>query len=99
MYSDKSVKLKLNIVFKNGNIYIENKNQDNIEVIDSNSNIELINDKYKKMDKSIYEKYSFNFDNLINKDIKLKYSSIFNIFTIISNGFKKVFNYSFIKKI
>lgn len=25
MYSDKSVKLKLNIVFKNGNIYIENK--------------------------------------------------------------------------
>ena len=99
MCYDKSVKLKVNIVFKNGNIYIENKNQDNIEVIDSNSNIELINDKYKKMDKSIYEKYSFNFDNLINKDIKLKYSSIFNIFTIISNGFKKVFNYSFIKKI
>lgn len=42
------------------------------------------------MDKSIYEKYSFNFDNLINKDIKLKYSSIFNIFTIISNGFKSI---------
>ena len=98
VYSDKEEKLNLVIVFKNGNIYIKNKDHDKIEVIDNNSTIELVNDNYKKLDKSVYEKYTFDFDNIINKNIKLKYSSIFNIFTIFTNGFKKVFNYSVAKK-
>lgn len=98
-YSDTSDKLNLVIVVKNGNIYIKNKNDEKIEVIDNSSNIELINDNYKKLDKSVYEKYSFDFDKIINNNIKLKYSSIFNIFTIFSNGFKKVFGYSFVKKL
>ena len=99
MYSDKKEKLNLVIVFKNGNIYIKNKDDDKIEVIDNSSNIELINDNYKQLDKSVYEKYSFDFDKIINNNFKLKYTSIFNVFTIFSNGFKKVFGYSFIKKI
>ena len=99
MYSDSAEKLNLVIVFKNGNIYIKNKDDDKIEIIDSASNIELVNDNYKKLDKSVYEKYSFDFDKIINKNIKLKYSSIFNIFTIFTNGFKKVFDYSFVKKL
>ncbi|MBQ2872822.1 MAG: ABC transporter ATP-binding protein/permease [Bacilli bacterium] len=98
-YSDNKNKLNLIIIVKNGNLYIKNKDNEKIEVIDSSSNIELINDNYKKLDKSVYEKYSFDFDKIINKDIKLKYSSIFNIFTIFSNGFKKVFGYSFVKKL
>ena len=99
MYSDSKEKLNLIIVFKNGNIYIKNKDNDKLEVIDNNSVIELVNDNYKKLDKSVYEKYSFDFEKIINKDIHLKYSSIFNIFTIFSNGFKKVLDYSFAKKL
>ena len=99
MYSDKKEKLNLVIVFKNGNIYIKNKDDDKIEIVDSSSNIELINDNYKQLDKSVYEKYSFDYDKIINNNFKLKYTSIFNIFTIFSNGFKKVFSYSFVKKI
>jgi len=99
MYSDTKEKLNLVIIFKNGNIYIKNKDNDKIEVIDSSSSIELVNDNYKKLDKSIYEKYSFDFEQIINKNIRLKYSSIFNIFTIFSNGFKKVLDYSFVKKL
>ncbi len=99
MYSDDNDKLDLVIIFKNGNLYIKNNLDDKIEVIDNSSNIELINDKYKQLDKSIYEKYSFDFDKIINNNLKLKYTSIFNIFTIFSNGFKKVFAYSFVKKI
>ena len=91
--------MNLVIVFKNGNIYIKNKDEDKLEIIDNASNIELINDNYKQLDKSIYEKYSFDFDKIINNNIRLKYSSIFNIFTIFSNGFKKVFEYSFVKKL
>ena len=99
IYSDKKEKLNLTIVFKNGNIYIKNKGNEKIEIIDNNSTVELVNDHYKKLDKSIYEKYSFDFDKIINKDINLKYSSIFNIFTIFTNGFKKVFDYSLAKKL
>ena len=99
MYSDAAEKLNLVIIFKNGNIYIKNKDDDKIEVIDGSSNIELINDNYKKLDKSVYEKYSFDFDKIINKNLKLRYSSIFNLFTIFTNGFRKVFDYSFVKKL
>jgi len=98
-YSDTRDKLNLIIIVKNGNLYIKNKDSEKIEVIDNSSNIELINDNYKKLDKSVYEKYSFDFDKIINNNIKLKYSSIFNIFTIFSNGFKKVLGYSFVKKL
>ena len=98
-YSDTKDKINLVVVVKNGNIYIKNSDNSKIEVIDNSSNIELINDNYKKLDKSVYEKYSFDFDKIINKDIKLKYSSIFNIFTIFSNGFGKVFGYSMLKKL
>ena len=99
MYSDNKEKLNLVIIFKNGNIYIKNKDNDKIEVIDSNSTIELVNDNYKKLDKSVYEKYTFDFEKIINNALHLKYSSIFNIYTIFSNGFKKVLDYSFVKKL
>ena len=98
-YSDTVDKLNLVIIVKNGNLYIKNKDNEKIEVIDNSSNIELVNDNYKKLDKSVYEKYSFDFDKIINKNIKLKYSSIFNTFTIFSNGFKKVFGYSLVMKL
>lgn len=98
-YSDSRDKLNLVIIVKNGNIYIKNKDNEKIEVIDNNSNIEIVNDHYKKLDKSIYLKYSFDYDKIINKDIKLRYSSIFNIFSIFGNGFKQVFRYSFLKKL
>ena len=98
-YSDKEDKLNLVVIFKNGNIYIKNKDNEKIEVIDSSSNIEIVNDHYKQLDKSVYEKYSFDYDKIINKDIKLRYSSIFNMGSIISHGFKKVFGYSLVKKL
>ena len=56
-YSDKEDKLNLVVIFKNGNIYIKNKDNEKIEVIDSSSNIEIVNDHYKQLDKSVYEKY------------------------------------------
>ena len=98
-YSDTREKLELVVIVKNGNIYIKNKNDEKVEIIDSNSNIDIVNDNYKKIDKSIYEEYNLDYDKIINKDIKLRYSSIFNIFTIFSNGVKQVFGYSLIKKI
>lgn len=99
VYSDGNDKIKLDIVVKNGNIYIKSNTKEKIEVIDDNSSIEFVNAHYKKIDKDDVSKYQFDFNKVINKNIKKRYSSIFNIFTLITNGFKKVFEFSVLKKI
>lgn len=99
VYSSGNDKIKLDIVVKNGNIYIKSNTKEKIEVIDENSSIEFVNAHYKKIDKETVNKYQFNFNEVINKNIKKKYSSIFNIFTLITNGFRKVFDFSVLKKI
>ena len=99
IYHDNNEKLQVEIVIKNNNIYIRSKNNNSIEVVDEDSSIEFIDDHYHKLDKSELEKYEFDFENIIDKNRKLRYSSIFNPITFITNGFKKVFAYSLIKKI
>ncbi len=96
IYSDAKEKVNFDIVFKNGNIYI--KSDQKVEVIDEHSNIELVNEKYKKIAKEELDTYNFDMEEVI-KTKEIKYTSIFNIFTFFSNGFKKVFKYSFLKKI
>lgn len=98
-YSNNKEKLNINIVVQNGNIYIENKSKEKLELVDDDSSIEFVNDHYKKISKSIYEEYNFDFDKVINKSYKKKYSSIFNPISLIVNGFKKVRDYTFVKKL
>jgi ABC-type lipoprotein export system ATPase subunit len=99
IYSSEKDKLKLDIVVTNGNIYIRSKTIDKVEVIDEDSSIELINDHYKKIDKKDINKYNFDFKKVINNNIKKRYSSILNPISLLITGFKKVFDYSFLKKI
>lgn len=99
VYSDGNDKIKLDIVVKNGNIYIKSNTLEKIEVIDDNSSIEFVNSHYKKIDQDTIDKYEFKFNEVINKNIKKRYSSILNLFTLITNGFKKVFDFPILKKI
>ena len=99
VYSNTKNNIKLNIVISNNNIYIESLDNKRIEIIDDNSTIKMINDNYKNISKEDVDKYDFDFKNIINENKKLKYSSIFNPITFITNSFKKVFKYSLLKKI
>ena len=100
LYSDETStdKIDVKLVIKNGNIFIQAENR-KVEVVDDNSAIELINDHYKKIDKSIYEKYKYNLDEVIDKKYKVRYSSIYGIVKSIKNGFNRIFNYTILKKI
>ena len=91
--------VSLNIVVTGNNIYIESLDNQKIEVIDESSSIEMINDHRKNITKSDIDKYQFDYSNIINNSKKLRYASIFNPITFITNGFEKVFSYSLIKKI
>lgn len=91
--------LDIDIVVKNGNIYIKSKEDRRIEVIDSNSAIEFVDDHYKEIDKSLYEEYDFDFDKVVDSEIKEKYSSIIGFLPSLARGFKKIVNYPLIKKL
>ncbi len=98
IYSEKENNIDLKIVVKNGNIYIKS-NLQKVEVIDDSSSIELVDDNYKKINKTIYQQYNYNLKDVINTKIKPKYSSIYSLSKSIINGFKKIANYSILKKI
>ena len=98
VYSNSKIDLNVSIVISNNNIYIKTNDDKKIEVIDEESSIEMIDDHFKNITKEEALKYQFDFNSIINNS-KLKYSSIFNPISFITNGFKKVFNYSILKKI
>lgn len=97
IYSNNVSKTDIKLIIKEGNIYIKAKEK--VEVIDENSGIELVNNHYQKMDKSIYQEYEFDLNKLKNENHKPRYSSISGIFKSIINGGRKVANYSILKKI
>lgn len=97
-YSDNTDKVSFKIVVKNDNIYIESDSLKKIEVI-NNSNIELVDAHYEKINKKVYEEFSFDFNKVKDNKFKEKYSSIYNVVTSTKKGFRKVLNYSFVKKL
>ncbi|MBO4601303.1 MAG: ABC transporter ATP-binding protein/permease [Bacilli bacterium] len=95
IYSNDKSNVKIDIVIRNGNYYIKTYNNFLTQLVDENSAVEFIDDKYKKMNKNDLEVKSFDAEDIKHK----KYSSIFNVFSFIFKGFEKVFNYSFFKKL
>ncbi len=99
LYNDSTDKIDVELVVKNNNIYIKCNSNNKVEVLDSGSNIELVDDYYHKINKKEYEEYKFDLDKLNNDNIKIKYSSIINPIRMIKQGFKKIGNYTVIKKL
>ena len=98
LYSNKSEKLELDIVIKEGNIFIKSRNGEKIEVVDETSGIEFVDDHYKKIKKEDYEDRHYDL-NKLKGDKKLHYTSIYNPITMLKTGFKKVASYTLMKKI
>ena len=99
IYQDKDEKLDLDIVVRNGNLYIKSNKSVKIEVVDDDSNIEFINGHYKKITKIDYENSKFDLKELDNSNHRLRYTSIYNVFSMLKTGLNKIYNYTIIKKI
>lgn len=99
IYSDQPISVKLDVVVKGNNVYIQSDDSYKVEVIDQYSSIEMVDDHYKKIEKKDIDAYKFDFKNIINNQYKKRYASIINPFQMIIQGFQKVMNFSFIKKI
>lgn len=99
IFSDSGKKLKLDVVVKNGSIFIKSTDNIKLETVDENSAVKFIDDHRKKIDLETIKNYNFNFDEISNSGFKPKYSSVISIFKSIGDGFKKLSKYSTIKKI
>ena len=99
IYTNDKEKIQLDIAVIHNNIYIKTNSNYKIEALNDDSTIEMVEDHYKNISKQDVEKNSFDFKNIINEPKKIKYSSIFNPITFITNGIHKVLNYTVLKKI
>ena len=98
VYSENDEKIKLNIVVKNGNIYVQSAENVRVEVVDDNSSIEFVDDHYKALDKETLEKYEFHFKDIINNNFKKKYSNVVHILGMLGGGFKSLAKMPGLKK-
>lgn len=94
IYSEDAEKIKIDLIFKNGNIYLSTNRGDKVS---GDENIEIINDHYEEIDE--YDDIVFNVKEVSKHDYELKYSSIFKLGNFITNGFKKLLDYPLVKKI
>lgn len=96
-FSDKedAEDLEIKVVIRNGNLYIEGP----ASIGEGSDAVELVDDHYKKISKDIYEDYEFDYSKMIDGSFTPKYTSIFNLGTLLKAGYKKIFGYSMIKKI
>ncbi|MCI9597933.1 MAG: ABC transporter ATP-binding protein/permease [Firmicutes bacterium] len=98
-YNDSSAPIGLDIVVRNGNIYIQAKGEtDRMELVGEDSSIELVDDHYRKMTKEESLENSFDRKKLKARGHR-RYTSILNPFAMVKRGFKTVFNYPILKKI
>ena len=97
LYSDNEEKIKIDLVFKNGNIYIKTNDSSKVELVENN--IELVNDHYKELEDLESHELDFDIDGACGKLNKTRYSSIFRLGSYIKEGFNKVINYSILKKL
>lgn len=99
IYKEDDEKLDLCIVVRGNNIYIKNNKNTKMEIIDENSNIELVNEHYKKITRDDYEKTGFDLNELDNSKLPIRYSSIYSISSMFKTGFNTVKNYKLVKKL
>ncbi len=98
-YNESGDRLDLDIVIRNGNIYIRTNNPDDrVEIVNEDSSIELVNDHYRQLSREDSAENSFDPQKLATSGTH-KYHSILNPWTTIKRGFKTVFNYNILKKI
>ena len=69
VYSDGLSEAGIKLVLRAGNLYVDTGGKYN--VVDENSNIELIDDHYSAMDSSIYENNRFEYDKYLPEGYKI----------------------------
>lgn len=99
VFNESGEKMDLDIVISRGNIFIRTRDErSRMEIVDDNSSIELVDDHYRALTAEEAEAHRFHPERL-EASKPLRHSSIFNILTMLSSGFRTVGNYHILKKV
>ena len=99
VYSDTDKKIKLEVVVREGNVYIKsNEEAGRVEIVDESSGIELIDDHYKGLSQEDFLSHRFDTKKLAPRKMP-RYTSIIDTKEMLKGGFRKVRDYKAIKKI
>ena len=99
VYQEDEQLADIDIVIKNGNVYIKVKdNNIRTEIVDEHSSVEFIEGKYKEISKEDYKDKGYDM-SILEAKRPPKHSSIINLWSMIVKGFKQVSNYPVMKKV
>lgn len=99
VYQEDEQAAEMDIVIKNGNIYIKvNDNNLRTEIVDEHSSVEFIDGTYKEISKDDYKDKGYDMSVLEAKKPP-RNASIISLWSMIVKGFKQVSNYPVMKKV
>ncbi len=99
LYDNDKGSIDINIIVENDNIYIQALDGKNVEIIDKNSSIDVVDDFKQNINREDIEDFDFDLSTVGDQSIKKKYTSIYNIFSAIAYGFRKLFSYPLLRKL
>ena len=97
VYSDEERQADIKIVIRGNNLYINTGNR--LNVVDETSNIEMVDGHYSAMDESYFDDNDFDYTACMPQKYKPRYSSIYRLSNMLSNGWKTVKGFKRIKKL
>lgn len=96
VYSDEEKQTDIKVVLRGNNLYIDTGGKFN--VVDETSNIEMIDSHYTAMDESYFQEKSFDYGAYLPAKYKARYTSIYKLSNMLSNGWKTVSNFKKVRK-
>ncbi|MBR4090940.1 MAG: ABC transporter ATP-binding protein/permease [Mogibacterium sp.] len=97
VYSDNDNQTDIKLVVRGNNIYIDTNGKYN--VVDQNSNVQLIDEHYEAIDETIYEDSDFDYTACLPAEYKARYTPVYSISNMFANGWKTVSNFSLVRKV
>ena len=99
VFNESGEKLNIDIVISRGNLFIQTHDKGSrMEVVDDNSSIELVDDHYRALTAEEAEARAFHSERF-KSSAPLRHASIYNVFSMLTSGFRTVGRYHILKKV
>ncbi len=96
VYADESRQEDIKLVIRGNNLYIDTGGR--LNVVDETSNVEMVDEHYTAMDETYFDNADFDYTAYLPEGFKPKYTSIYRLGNMFTNGWKAIKGYKRVKK-
>ena len=96
IYADENRQEDIKLVIRGNNLYIDTGGR--LNVVDEKSNIEMVDEHYTAMDETYFENADIDYTAYLPDSFKPKYTSIYGLKNMFSNGWNTIKGYKKVKK-